>query len=57
MVVFGAIVFAVVVGGGLLAIRQHNRMFPKGWDRTGWEPRPTGGWLATKFTWLSGGRG
>jgi len=57
MVVVAAIVFAVVLAAGLLTIRQHNRMFPKGWDRTGWEPRGTGGWLATKFTWLSGGRG
>jgi hypothetical protein len=57
MVVFGAIVFALVIGVGVFALRQHNRMFPKGWDRTGWEPRGTAGWFATKFTWLSGGRG
>lgn len=57
MVVFGAVVFALIVTGGLLALRKHNRMFPKGWDRTGWEPNSTRGWLATKFTWLSGGRG
>jgi hypothetical protein len=57
MVVFGAIVFVVVLAVGLLAVRTHNRMFPKGWDRTGWEPQSTRGWLATKFTWLSGGRG
>lgn len=57
LVVFGAIVFALVIAGGLLALRRHNRMFPKGWDRTGWEPRSTRGWFATKFYWLSGGRG
>jgi hypothetical protein len=22
------------------ALRRHNRMFPKGWDRTGWTPKP-----------------
>ena len=57
LVVFGAIVFALVIAVGLFALRQHNRMFPKSWDRTGWEPRGTAGWFATKFTWLSGGRG
>jgi hypothetical protein len=35
LIVFGSIVFAVVVVVGLLALRQHNRMFPKGWDRNG----------------------
>ena len=57
LVVFGIVVFVVVIAGGLLAIRQHNRMFPKGWDRTGWNPGSTRGWFATKFFWLSGGRG
>ncbi len=57
MIVFGAVVFGVVLGAAVFALRQHNRMFPKGWDRTGWEPRSTGGWFVTKFTWLSGGRG
>lgn len=57
MVVVGAIAFTLVLAAGLLALRKHNRMFPRGWDRTGWEPRSTQGWFATKFTWLSGGRG
>jgi len=58
MIVFGAIVFAAVLAGGLWAVRFQNRQLPKGWDRTGWEPqRDRLGWLATKFTWLSGGRG
>jgi hypothetical protein len=48
---------ALLLVGALLALRKHDRMFPKGWDRTGWEPRSTRGWFATKFTWLSGGRG
>jgi hypothetical protein len=50
-------ILGVVVGAALFAFHQHNRMFPKNWDRTGWEPRSSGGWFATKFTWLSGGRG
>jgi hypothetical protein len=56
MVVFGAIVFAPVIGVGLFALRQHNRLFPKlGPNR--WEPRGTAGWFPTKFTGLSRGRG
>jgi hypothetical protein len=40
------------------AIRHQNRMFPKGFDRTGWNPDgERAGWLMTRFTWLSGGRG
>jgi hypothetical protein len=47
----------LLLAGALLALRKHNRMFPKGWDRTGWEPNSSKGWFATKVTWLSGGRG
>jgi hypothetical protein len=47
----------VVFGIAFLALRQHDRMFPRGWDRTGWKPDSSNGWFATKFTWLSGGRG
>jgi hypothetical protein len=58
MVFLAAIVFIVVIGVGLWVLRFQSRQFPKGWDRTGWEPRRDAmGWLATKFTWLSGGRG
>lgn len=47
-------VFAIPVW----ALRRHNRMFPKGFDRTGWNPdSDKAGWFMTKFTWLSGGRG
>jgi hypothetical protein len=47
-------VFAIPVW----ALRRQNRMFPKGFDRTGWNPDPDkAGWFMTKFTWLSGGRG
>jgi hypothetical protein len=30
MIVVALIVFAIVFAGGLLALRQHNRMFPDG---------------------------
>ena len=50
--------FVLVIVGGLLAIRRQNRMFPKGFDRTGWTPeRVRASWFAPKFTWLGGGRG
>jgi photosystem II stability/assembly factor-like uncharacterized protein len=46
------------VGLALWAIRSQARMFPKDFDRTGWNPeRSDVGWFRTKFTWLSGGRG
>jgi hypothetical protein len=49
-----ALVFAVP----FWALRKHDKMFPNGWDRTGWNPvRGHGSWFRTKFTWLSGGRG
>ena len=48
-----------VIGCGLWAVRSQARMFPTGFDRTGWHPERghAGGWFQTKFTWLSGGRG
>ena len=52
------IVFVSVLALGVVAIRHQNRMFPKGFDRTGWNPEPGhASWLLTKFTWLGGGRG
>jgi hypothetical protein len=56
------VVVLVLVAGvfalPIWALRRHNRMFPKGFDRTGWNPdREKAGWFMTKFTWLSGGRG
>ena len=57
-VVFVAIVVIVVLGSALFALRSHNRMFPKGWDRTGWTSEPgKARRFETMFTWLSGGRG
>jgi hypothetical protein len=55
-----AAAFAVLVVGALVwALRFQKRQFPKGAKRMGWESRDKGapGWFATKFTWLSGGRG
>jgi hypothetical protein len=50
--------FAGLVAVGLWTIRRQARMFPRDFDRTGWSPgRGHAGWSATKFTWLSGGRG
>ena len=56
------VVVLVLVAGVLAvpiwALRRHNRMFPKRFDRTGWNPdSDRAGWFMTKFTWLSGGRG
>jgi hypothetical protein len=49
-----ALAFAVP----LWALRRHRRMFPKGWDRTGWEPEPgKARRFETMFTYFSGGRG
>jgi hypothetical protein len=57
-VVVGALLFVGVLGAGLWAVRRQSRQFPKGFDRTGWKPeKGHANWLATKFTWLSGGRG
>ena len=57
-IVVAAIVVAVLVAALVWVMRFQRRQFPKGWDRTGWEPgRGDAGWFATKFTWLSGGRG
>ncbi len=55
---FLAIALIVVLGSASFALRSHNRMFPKGWDRTGWTPEPgKARRFETMFTWLSGGRG
>jgi hypothetical protein len=52
------LLFIGVIAGCIWAIRYQNRMFPKGFDRTGWNPDgERAGWFMTKFTWLSGGRG
>jgi hypothetical protein len=56
--IIGLLLFAAVIGVGLWAVRRQARMFPKKFDRTGWSPeRGHASWFATKFTWLSGGRG
>jgi hypothetical protein len=55
----GAIVLLLVAFGlPLWALRRHNRMFPKGWDRTGWQPEPgKARRFETMWTYFSGGRG
>jgi hypothetical protein len=53
----------VILAGGialpLWGIRRHNRMFPKGFDRTGWNPdgedEARAGSVLTRITSLSGG--
>lgn len=58
IIIIGILVFLVVAGAGVWALRYQSRQFPKGWDRTGWTPgRDAAGWFVKKFTWLSGGRG
>ena len=54
----GLLLIVGVIALGVWAIRRQSRQFPEGFDRTGWNPeRGRAGWLLTKFTWLSGGRG
>ena len=38
LTVAGLLILAGVLGLGVWAIRQQNRMFPKGFDRTAWNP-------------------
>jgi hypothetical protein len=50
--------FAFVFAVPAWALRRHNRMFPRGWDRTGWEPVPgKARRFETMLTCFSGGRG
>jgi hypothetical protein len=59
-VVTALVSFALLLGVVAIpiwALRRHDRMFPKGFDRSGWNPdRDRAGWFMAKFTWLSGGR-
>jgi hypothetical protein len=55
-----ALVLFAVLGFGvpIWALRKHARMFPKGWDRTGWDPEPgKARRFETMWTYFSGGRG
>jgi hypothetical protein len=53
----------VILAGGialpLWGIRRHSRMFPKGFDRTGWNPddedKARAGSVLMRITSLSGG--
>jgi hypothetical protein len=52
------VVFVLAFALPIWALGRHNRMFPKGWDRTGWEPEPgKARHFETMFTYFSGGRG
>ena len=55
----GAIVILVLAFAiPIWALKKHGRMFPKGWDRTGWEPEPgKARRFETMWTYFSGGRG
>jgi hypothetical protein len=49
------VIFALVFVVPVLALRKHNRMFPKGWDRSGWEPEPgKARRFETMWTYFSG---
>jgi hypothetical protein len=49
---------AFVVALPIWGIRRMNRMFPKGFDRTGWSPEPgKARRFETMWTYFSGGRG
>ena len=51
-------VFVLAFALPIRALRRHNRMFPKDWDRTGWGPEPGKACrFETMFTYFSGGRG
>jgi hypothetical protein len=55
---FAVLCVAVVFGLPLWALRKHDRMFPKDWDRTGWTPEPgKARRFETMWTYFSGGRG
>ena len=55
----GAIAILVLAFGvPVWALRRHNRMFPKDFDRTGWSPEPRKARrFETMWTYFSGGRG
>ena len=52
----GAVLLVLILGLGLWALRFQSRQFPKG-TKLKASDKGAPGWLATKFTWLSGGHG
>ena len=55
--VLGLAVIVLVVALLAWAYRRHNRIFPKGFDRTGWNPEPgEASSMETKVTNYSGGQ-
>jgi hypothetical protein len=52
------VVFVLAFALPIWALGRHNRMFPEGWDRTGWESEPgKARRFERMFTYFSGGRG
>jgi hypothetical protein len=55
--VVALVLFLVSLATPILALRNQNRMFPKGWDRAGWQPEPgEARRFETMWAYLSGGR-
>jgi hypothetical protein len=53
--IFGIAIVALLLALPIWALRKHNRMFPKGWDRTGWQPEPgKARRFETMWTYFSG---
>jgi hypothetical protein len=58
MTIVGLVLIVAVLAIPIWALRRHSRMFPKGWDRTGWKPEPgKARRFETMWTYFSGGRG
>jgi hypothetical protein len=56
--VLGLALVVLVIAVPIWALRKHDRMFPKGWDRTGWTPEPgKARRFETMWTFFAGGRG
>jgi hypothetical protein len=53
--IVGLVILVLVFAIPIWALRRHNRMFPKGWDRTGWQPEPgKARRFETMWTYFSG---
>ena len=54
-ILIGLAAVIVVFAIPIWALHRHNRMFPKDFDRTGWNPeRGKGGRFETMWTFFSG---
>jgi hypothetical protein len=53
--IFGVLSLLAIFPLPIWALRRHSRMFPKGWDRTGWKPeRDRARRFETMWTYFSG---